>query len=53
MHSETGVSIVALLDGDHVTAAPGAEDVLVPGATAVAIGTPEGLAALTARLSGG
>ncbi|HEX5586372.1 MAG TPA: TrkA C-terminal domain-containing protein [Acidimicrobiia bacterium] len=52
IHTETGVSVVALLDGDSVTAAPGAEDVLVPGAQVVAIGTPEGLKALNARLSG-
>jgi TrkA domain protein len=52
IHTETGVSVVALLNGDDVTAAPGAEDVLVPGAQVVAIGTSEGLAALNARLSG-
>jgi TrkA domain protein len=51
IHTETGVSVVAILDGDDVTAAPGADDVLTPGATVVAIGRPEGLAALTARLS--
>jgi TrkA domain protein len=52
IHTETGVSVVALLDGDDVTAAPGAADVLAPGATVVAIGTPQGLEALAARLSG-
>ena len=52
IHTNTGVSVVAILDGDNVTAAPGAEDVLAPGAQVVAIGTPEGLEALTARLSG-
>jgi TrkA domain protein len=52
IHTNTGVSVVALLDGDHVTAAPGADDVLAPGAQVVAIGTPEGLEQLTARLAG-
>ncbi|MET0627453.1 MAG: cation:proton antiporter regulatory subunit [Acidimicrobiia bacterium] len=52
IHTETGVSVVALLNGDDVTAAPGAEDVLVAGAQVVAIGTPAGLATLNARLSG-
>jgi TrkA domain protein len=52
IHTNTGVSIVALLDGDDVIAAPGAEDVLNPGAQVVAIGTPEGLETLTSRLSG-
>jgi TrkA domain protein len=52
IHTNTGVSVVALLDGDDVTAAPGAEDVLTPGAQVVAIGTAEGLEALGARLSG-
>ncbi len=52
VHTETGVSVVAILDGDDVTPAPGADDVLVAGATIVAIGTPEGLEALTQRLSG-
>ena len=52
IHTNTGVSVVALLDGENVTAAPGADDVLVPGAQVVAIGTPEGLEQLSARLSG-
>jgi len=52
IHTETGVSVVALLDGDDVTAAPGAEDVLVAGAQVVAIGTADGLALLRARLAG-
>jgi TrkA domain protein len=52
IHTETGVSVVALLNGDDVTAAPGADDVLVAGAQVVAIGTPAGLATLNARLSG-
>jgi TrkA domain protein len=52
IHTETGVSVVAILDGDNVTPAPGADDVLIAGATVVAIGRPDGLEALTARLSG-
>jgi TrkA domain protein len=52
IHTETGVSVVAILDGDNITPAPGADDVLVAGATIVAIGRPEGLEALTDRLSG-
>jgi TrkA domain protein len=51
IHSNTGVSVVALLDGDNVTAAPGADDVLTPGAQVVAIGTAEGLEVLTDRLA--
>jgi len=52
VHTTTGTSVVALLDGENVTAAPGAHDVLVPGAQAVAIGTADGLAALAAKLTG-
>lgn len=52
VHSETGASVVAILDGDDVTAAPGAEDVLASGAQVVAIGTADGLAVLTAKLTG-
>jgi TrkA domain protein len=51
IHSNTGVSVVALLDGDNVTAAPGADDVLTPGAQVVAIGTAEGLEVLSDRLA--
>jgi TrkA domain protein len=52
VHTETGASVVAIIDGDDVTAAPGAEDVLVPGAQIVAIGTADGVALLNSRLSG-
>jgi TrkA domain protein len=51
IHTKTGVSVVALLDGDNVTAAPGADDVLTPGAQVVAIGTPEGLELLSELLA--
>jgi TrkA domain protein len=50
IHTETGVSVVAILDGDNVTPAPGADDVLAPGATVVAIGTADGIEQLTRRL---
>jgi TrkA domain protein len=43
VHTETGVSIVALIGDDGVTAAPGADDVLQAESTAVAMGSPEGL----------
>ena len=52
IHTNTGVSVVALLDGDNVTAAPGADDVLAPGSQVVAIGTPEGLERSRERLAG-
>jgi TrkA domain protein len=50
IHTETGVSVVALLAGDDVTPAPGADDVLAAGATVVAIGTAEGIEQLALRL---
>jgi len=53
VHTNTGVSVVALLGGDRAIAAPGAEDVLAPGWTAVAVGTPEGLQQLTAKVKRG
>jgi TrkA domain protein len=50
VHTNTGVSVVALLAADRVVAAPGANDVLEPGATVVAVGTAEGLARFEARV---
>jgi TrkA domain protein len=50
IHSNTGVSVVALLDGDDVTPAPGADDMLASGSTIVAIGTSDGIEDLTRRL---
>jgi TrkA domain protein len=50
VHSQTGVSVVAIITAERAIAAPGAEDRLEPGATAVAVGTPEGLAGFAARL---
>jgi len=51
VHTNTGVSVVALIGSDAVVAAPGADDVLQAGATAVAIGTTEGLERLTEKLT--
>jgi len=51
VHSTTSVSIVAIISTDGTAiAAPGADDVLAPGATAVAVGTAEGLEDLMRRL---
>jgi TrkA domain protein len=43
VHTHTGVSVVAILGAEHAVAAPGADDVLEPGATVVAVGPQEGL----------
>jgi TrkA domain protein len=50
VHSNTGVSVVALIGPNGATAAPGAEDVLEAGATAIAVGTRDGVDALIRRL---
>jgi len=50
VHSITGVSVVAIVAATGAIVAPGASDVLTPGATAVAIGTREGIELLGARL---
>ena len=50
VHSETGVSIVAIVGQDTAIAAPGADDVLAPGATAVAVGSSDGVVELERRL---
>lgn len=51
VHTTTSVSVVALIGADGVAiAAPGADAVLTPGSTAVAVGTAEGLTDLTRRL---
>ena len=50
IHTNTGVSVVAIIgEGDPIVA-PGAGDVLAPGAIAVAVGTSEGLELLASRL---
>jgi TrkA domain protein len=50
--SRTGTSIVAILRGDQAIPAPGPDTRLRAGDTAVVVGTPAGIAALT-RLLGG
>lgn len=50
VHTETGVSVVALIGAQGAVAAPGADAVLEPGATAIAVGTRDGVDALTRRL---
>jgi K+/H+ antiporter YhaU regulatory subunit KhtT len=44
------VSVVAILDRDGSTAAPGPDAVLNAGATVVAVGSPEGITQLATRL---
>jgi TrkA domain protein len=53
VHTNTGVSVVAIIGEGEPIAAPGADDVLAPGAVAVAVGTPEGLEAFTAHVRKG
>jgi TrkA domain protein len=53
VHTTTGVSVVAIIGEGEPIAAPGADDVLAPGAVAVAIGAPEGIEAFTARVRKG
>jgi TrkA domain protein len=53
VHTTTGVSVVAILGPDGSIAAPGPDAVLAEGATAVAVGSPEGIAQLVARLRRG
>ena len=50
IHTSTGVSVVALIGPAGTIVAPGADDVLVPGATVIAIGEAEGLARVVAQL---
>lgn len=50
VHTTTGVSVVAILMSTGPIVAPGADDVLAPGATAVAVGTREGIEILSSRL---
>ncbi len=49
--TETGVSIVALLRAGDVLPAPGPATCLLGGDTLVVVGTPEGIAALSALLA--
>jgi TrkA domain protein len=50
VHSTTGVSVVAIVVPTGPIVAPGANDVLAPGATAVAVGTRDGIEILSRRL---
>lgn len=50
VHTNTGVSVVAIIGPEGAVAAPGADAVLAAGATAIAVGTREGVEALTRRL---
>jgi TrkA domain protein len=52
VHTHTGASVVAILDGEDVVPSPGPEAVLRPGTTVVAVGTPANLAALADHLGG-
>jgi TrkA domain protein len=53
IHTTTGVSIVAITGPSGTVAAPGADVVLEPGSTVIAIGEPEGIAEVVAHLQGG
>jgi TrkA domain protein len=50
IHTQTGVSIVAMITANGPIVAPGAGDVLRPGTTIVAVGLAEGIRKLTTRL---
>jgi TrkA domain protein len=52
VHSETGVSVVAIVNDNETIAAPGADHVLTPGATVIAIGEADGITRLAAQLQG-
>jgi len=51
VHTETGVSVVALVRGDDAIPAPRASQELTAGWTAVAVGTSDGLRELAAKLA--
>jgi TrkA domain protein len=50
VHTRTSVSVVAIVSTTGPIVAPGAHDVLTPGATAVAVGTRDGIELLGSRL---
>lgn len=52
VRSETGVSIVAIISDGATSPSPGPEGVFGVGDTVIAIGMPDGLEVLAARLSG-
>ncbi|MDP9419758.1 MAG: potassium transporter TrkA [Actinomycetota bacterium] len=53
LRSSTGVSIVAVVRGTETIPAPGGDFQLLPGDTAVAVGTPEGIKELFGLLQSG
>ncbi|MCU0257440.1 MAG: hypothetical protein MUF56_00255 [Solirubrobacteraceae bacterium] len=53
LRTRTGVSVVAVLHGDHATPAPGPEQPLHPGDTLLAVGTLEGTRAAERLLRDG
>lgn len=53
LRRRTGVSIVALVDGDETSPAPAPDFVLAAGSTAVVVGTPEGIRGAEAILRDG
>lgn len=52
IHSTTGVSVVAILGPGGTVAAPGADAVLTPGDTVIAIGEADGIARVASQLQG-
>lgn len=52
VHTHTGVSVVAFIDGGGTRAAPGADDVIAAGSTMVVAGEAEGITKLRALLHG-
>jgi TrkA domain protein len=50
VHTTTGVSVVAIVGSTGSIVAPGANDTLTAGATAVAVGTRDGIETLGSRL---
>ena len=53
LRRRTGVSVVAIVNGDRAMPAPGPDHRLAAGDTLVAVGTPEGLKAANAILRAG
>jgi len=51
IRADTGASVVALVHGEDVVPAPGGDDRLTPGATAVVVGSTESVEAVRAILA--
>ena len=51
IRARTGASVVAVVRGDDVVPAPGGDDRLTPGATAVVVGSTQGIEAVRAILA--